>query len=175
MAGIINPEFVSALPIVGDVFEYFNYGVYKQASDKYEELGNDVNITVEDKGVKVILNKVVIDDNVLVASLFVNGQIPSSWNPKVTIVNESTAAIILEANVSDIEIGNEVNIDLDINNFTRGRKTLAKGNWNFNIKAIKGSESNIYEVTKSLNLTDEEINNVDNLTKERVMEVQKEV
>ena len=184
MAGIINPELVSALPIVGDVFEYFNYGVYKQASDKYEELGNDVNITVEDKGVKVILNKVVIDDNVLVASLFVesdkfigydegrnpqdffntdlnifvNGQIPSSWNPKVTIVNESTAAIILEANVSDIEIGNEVNIDLDINNFTRGRKTLAKGNWNFNIKAIKGSESNIYEVNKSLNLTDEEIN-----------------
>ena len=184
MAGIINPELVSALPIVGDVFEYFNYGVYKQASDKYEELGNDVNITVEDKGVKVILNKVVIDDNVLVASLFVesdkfigydegrnpqdflntdlnifvNGQIPSSWNPKVTIVNESTAAIILEANVSDIEISNEVNIDLDINNFTRGRKTLAKGNWNFNIKAIKGSESNIYEVNKSLNLTDGEIN-----------------
>lgn len=184
MAGIINPELVSALPIVGDVFEYFNYGVYKQASDKYEELGNDVNITVEDKGVKVILNKVVIDDDVLVASLFVesdkfigydegrnpqdflstdlnifvNGQIPSSWNPKVTIVNESTAAIILEANVSNIEIGNEVNIDLDINNFTRGRKTLAKGNWNFNIKAVKGSESNIYEVNKSLNLTDEEIN-----------------
>lgn len=184
MAGIINPGLVSALPIVGDVFEYFNYGVYKQASDKYEELGNDVNITVEDKGIKVILNKVVIDDNVLVASLFVesdkfigydegrnpqdflntdlnifvNGQILSSWNPKVTIVNESTAAIILEANVSDIEIGNEVNIDLDINNFTRGRKTLAKGNWNFNIKAIKGSESNIYEVNKSLNLTDEEIN-----------------
>lgn len=91
-------------------------------------------------------------------NIFVNGQIPSSWNPKVTIVNESTAAIILEANVSDIEISNEVNIDLDINNFTRGRKTLAKGNWNFNIKAIKGSESNIYEVNKSLNLTDEEIN-----------------
>lgn len=184
MAGIISPELVSAIPIVGDVFEYFNYGVYKQALDKYEELGNDVNITVEDKGVKVVLNKIVIDDNVLVASLFVesdkfigydegrnsqdflntdlnifvNGQIPSSWNPKVTIVNESTAAIILEANVSDIEIGNEVNIDLDINSFTRGRKTLAKGNWNFNIKAIKGSESNIYEVNKSLNLTDEEVN-----------------
>lgn len=184
MAGIINPELVSAIPIVGDVFEYFNDGVYKQASDKYQELGNDINIAVEDKDVKVILNKVVIDDNILVASILVesdkfigydewrspqdflntdlniliNGEIPSSYNPKVTIVNESTAAIILEANVSDIEIGNEVNIDLDINNFTRGTKTLAKGNWDFNIKAIKGSESNIYEVNKSLNLTDEEIN-----------------
>ena len=184
MAGMINPEIVSAIPIVGDVFEYFNDGVYKQVSDKYQELGNDVNIAVEDKGVKVILNKVVIDDNILVASILVesdkfigydewrspqdflntdlniliNGEIPSSWNPKVTIVNESTAAIILEANVSDIEIGDEVNIDLDINNFTRGRKTLAKGNWDFNIKAIKGSESNIYEVNKSLKLADEEMN-----------------
>lgn len=184
MAGIINPELVSAIPIVGDVFEYFNDGVYKQASDKYEELGNDVNITVEDKGVKVSLNKVVIDDNILVASLLVesdkfigydelrnpqdflntdlniliNGEIPNSWNPKVTIVNESTAAIILEANVSDIDLSSEVNIDLDINNFTRGRKTLAKGNWAFNIKATKGSESNIYEVNKSLKLIDEEVN-----------------
>ena len=184
MAGMINPELVSAIPIVGDVFEYFNDGVYKQASDKYEELGKDVNVTIEDNGVKVTLNKVIIDDNILVASLLVesdkfigydewrspqdflntdlniliNGEIPSSWSPKVTIVNESTAAIILEANVSHIKIGNEVNIDLDINNFTRGRKTLAKGNWDFNIKTIKGSESNIYEVNKSLKLTDEEIN-----------------
>ena len=184
MAGVINPELVSAIPIVGDVFEYFNYGLYKQASDKYEELGKDVNLTIEDNDVKVILNKVIIDDNILVASLLVesdkfigydewrspqdflntdlniliNGEIPSSCNPNVTIVNESTAAIILEANVSEIKIGDEVNIDLDINNFTRGGKTLAKGNWDFNIKAIKGSESNIYEVNKSLKLADEEMN-----------------
>ena len=184
MAGVINPELVSTIPIVGDVFEYFNYGLYKQASDKYEELGKDVNLTIEDNDVKVIVNKVIIDDNILVASLLVesdkfigydewrspqdflntdlniliNGEIPSSCNPNVTIVNESTAAIILEANVSEIKIGDEVNIDLDINNFTRGGKTLAKGNWDFNIKAIKGSESNIYEVNKSLKLADEEMN-----------------
>ena len=184
MAGIINPDIVSAIPIVGDVFEYFNYGVYKQASNKYEELGDDVNITVEDKGVKVTINKVVLDDNILLASLLIesdkfigydesrspqdflnmdlnvliNGEMPSSCGPKVTIVNESTAAAILEVNVSDIYLGNEVNIDLDINNFTRGRKTLAKGSWDFNIKTIKGSESNIYEVNKSLNLINEEIN-----------------
>ena len=184
MAGIINPELVSAIPIVGDVFEYFNDGVYKQASDKYEELGKDVNVTIEDNGVKVTLNKVIIDDNILVASLlvesdkfigydewkspqdflstnvniFINGKTPNTWGEKVTTVNESTAAIILEANVSDINLGNKVNIDLDISNFTREGKTLAKGKWNFNIKAIKGSESNIYEVNKSLKLTDEEIN-----------------
>ena len=184
MAGVINPDIVSAIPIVGDVFEYFNYGVYKQASNKYEELGDDVNITVEDKGVKVTINKVVLDDNILLASLLIesdkfigydesrspqdflnmdlnvliNGEMPSSCGPKVTIVNESTAAAILEVNVSDIDLGNEVNIDLDINNFTRGRKTLAKGSWDFNIKTIKGSESNIYEVNKSLNLINEEIN-----------------
>ena len=155
MAGMISQELVSAIPIVGDVFEYFNEGVYKQASGKYEELGKDVNITVEDNEVKVTLNKVVIDDNVLVASLFVesdkfsgydewrspqdflntdlnvfiSGKIPSSCNAKITIVNESTAAIILEADVSNIKLGNKVKIDLDIDNFTRGEKTLAEGNW----------------------------------------------
>ena len=91
-------------------------------------------------------------------NVLINGEMPSSCGPKVTIVNESTAAAILEVNVSDIDLGNEVNIDLDINNFTRGRKTLAKGSWDFNIKTIKGSESNIYEVNKSLNLINEEIN-----------------
>ncbi len=129
MAGIINPNIVSAIPIVGDIFEYFNDGVYKQASNKYEELGNDVNIIVEDKGVNVTINKVVVDDNILLASLLVesdkfvgydewrspqdflnidlnvliNGEMPSSWGPKVTIVNESTAAVILEVNVSGID------------------------------------------------------------------------
>ena len=53
MAGMISQELVSAIPIVGDVFEYFNEGVYKQASGKYEELGKDVNITVEDNVIKV--------------------------------------------------------------------------------------------------------------------------
>ena len=52
-------------------------------------------------------------------NILINREIPSSWISKVTIVNESTAGIILEANVSNINLGNEVNIDLDINNFTR--------------------------------------------------------
>lgn len=184
MAGIINPEIVSAIPIVGNVFEYFNDGIYKQDLVKYEQLGKDVNIIVEDNGVKVTLNKVVIDDNILVASLFVesdklqgydewrspqdfvnehlnifiDGQLPSNYSTNITIVNERTAAIILEANLSDLEIGSEPKIDININEFTRGHDRIAKGNWKFNVTAIKGSESNIYEVNQNLALTNVNVN-----------------
>lgn len=125
MAGIINPDIVSAIPIVGDVFEYFSEGEYKQASNKYSELGKDVNLSVKDKGVKVTVNKVVVDDNLFIASLFVesdklngydevrspqdfvnetmdilvNGQAPLGYGTNVTIVNDTTAAIILEADI----------------------------------------------------------------------------
>ncbi|MFC3904530.1 DUF4179 domain-containing protein [Clostridium disporicum] len=179
MAGIINPDIVSAIPIVGDVFEYFSEGEYKQASNKYSELGKDVNLSVKDKGVKVTVNKVVVDDNLLIASLFVesdklngydevrspqdfvnetmdilvNGQAPLGYGTNVTIVNDTTAAIILEADISELNLENEINIDLNISEFTRGEKTIAKGNWDFKINTIKGSEANTYEVNREMNLS----------------------
>lgn len=179
MAGIINPEIVSAIPIVGNVFEYFNDGIYKQDLVKYEQLGKDVNITVEDNGVEVTLNKVVIDDNIFVASLliesdklqgydewrspqdfvnehlniFIDGQLAGSYSTNRTIANERTAAIILEADLSDLNIEDESKIDINIDSFTRGKDTIANGKWNFNIKAIKGSDTKTYEVNKTLSLT----------------------
>lgn len=182
--GVVNPKFVSAIPLIGDIFEYYNDGRYKQSSNTYKELGKEVNLTVEDKDVKVTLNKVVVDDNMVMASLmvesdklngyddkknpqdfvdttfdiFIDGEVPSSYKEKVTIINETTAAIILEVNVSDLDLGKEVKINIDIANFTRGKKTIAKGKWDFNIKAIKGSESTTYEVNKGIKLANLSVN-----------------
>ena len=184
MAGIFNPEIVSAIPIIGNIFEYFNDGIYTKNSDKYEELANVINTTVDDNGVKVTLNKVIVDDNIFIASLIVesdkfigydearspqdfiepnfnisiNGDFPTSLSSNVTIVNQSTAAIILECDISKLNLENKVNIDLDISKFTRGKKTLARGKWNFDVKATKGADSTIHQVNDTLQLNDENIN-----------------
>lgn len=184
MAGIFNPEIVSAIPIIGDVFEYFNDGIYTKNSDKYEELANLINTTVDDNGVKVTLNKVIVDDNIFIASFVVesdkfigydetrspqdfiqpnfniniNGEFPSTLLSNVTLVNQSTAAIILECDISRLNLGNEVNIDLDISKFIRGKKTLARGKWNFDVKATKGADSTIHQVNDTLQLNDKNIN-----------------
>lgn len=184
MAGICNPEIVSAIPIIGNMFEYFNNGIYTKNSDKYEELANVINTTVDDNGVKVTLNKVIVDDNIFIASLIVesdkfigydetrspqdflepyfniniNGDFPTTRSSNVTIVNQSTAAIILECDISKLNLENKVNIDLDISKFTRGNKTLARGKWNFDVKATKGADSTIHQVNDTLQLNDENIN-----------------
>ena len=70
-AGTIGFEKVNAYSIIENIFDYFKEGEYKQNLVKYKEIGNDINLTVEDKGIEINLNKLVIDDNVLVASLTV--------------------------------------------------------------------------------------------------------
>lgn len=182
VVGIINPKAVSAIPVLRNVFEYFNDGIYKQNSDKYQEIGNDVNISVDDNNVKVTLNKIIIDDNILMGSLLVesdkllgyeklnkpqdfinaefdisiNGQSPESYGANVTIVDERTAAIVLESDISNLKLDDDVSINLSIKQFTRGKQNIARGYWNFSVKVKKGSEINTHEVNKSLALTDED-------------------
>lgn len=184
LAGVVNTELVSALPLIGDVFEYFDNGTYKQNLGKYEELGKVINTTDEDDGVKVTLNKVIVDDNIFMASLYIesdklmgydelrspqdfvnadfnikiNGKHPSSYGSNVTIVDERTAAIILEVNVDDINLGDEVDIKLGIDYINRGREKIASGNWEFKIKAEKGTDLSAYEVNESLNLKAGDVN-----------------
>lgn len=178
--GITSSYMVRAVSEVGNIFEYFNDGIYKENSEGYKEIGNEIDMIVQDNGVEVTLDKIIVDDNVLLASLIVksdkligydeinkpqdfineelyisiNGESPSYYKTNVTIVDEETAAIVLESNVSNINLDDEVNVNLSIGKFTRGKKTIAKGNWDFNVKIKKGDEINEYDVNKSLRLSD---------------------
>ena len=183
MIGIINPDIVSAIPIVGNVFDYFNDGIYKQFADKYEELGQLINTSVVDNDVTVTLNKVVVDDNLFIASMiiqsdkfigfdelrspqdFINpdfkvlidGELPSVQGANVTVVDERTAAVVLECDISKIDLSDKVKINLSMKNVYRSGKKLAKGNWSFDIKTTKGEDSKVYNIDQDLTLSDTKV------------------
>lgn len=175
-AGTIGFEKVNAYSIIENIFDYFKEGEYKQNLVKYKEIGNDINLKVEDKGIEINLNKIVIDDNILVASLTVksdklrgydntekirdfidmeydlqvNGESPQSDGINVSMIDEKTAAVILEADVSRIILDDLVNIDFNIRRITRGSKKIASGKWDFSVKVNKGDEVTAYEINKNL-------------------------
>lgn len=183
MFGIINPDIVSAIPIVGNVFNYFNDGIYKQSADKYEELGQLINTSVVDNDVTVTLNKVVVDDNLFIASMiiqsdkflgfdelrspqdfiypdfevWIDGELLSSQWSNVTVIDERTAAVVLEGDISRIELNDEVKINLSMKYVSRGNNVLARGDWPFDIKATKGADSKVYNIGQDLTLNDTKV------------------
>lgn len=183
MIGIINPDIVTAIPIVGNVFDYFNDGIYKQSADKYEELGQLINTSVVDDDVTVTLNKVVVDDNLFIASMiiqsdkflgfdelrspqdfiypdfevWIDGEVPSTQWSNVTVIDERTAAVVLEGDISKIDLNDEVKINLSMKNVSRGYNVLARGDWPFDIKATKGADSKVYNISQDLTLNDTKV------------------
>lgn len=183
MLGIINPDIVSAIPIVGNVFDYFNDGMYKQSADKYEELGQLINTSIVDDGVTVTLNKVVVDDNIFIASMiiqsdkflgfdelrspqdfinpefevWIDGEFLSAQRSNVTVIDEKTAAVVLECDISRLELNDEVKVNLSMKNVSRSGNILARGDWPFDIKATKGSDSKVYNIGQDLTLKDTKV------------------
>ena len=71
LIAVINPKLVSAIPIVSSIFEYINSNHSGESVDKYENLLDSVNMNIEKNGVKITLDKSAIDDNILVATFYV--------------------------------------------------------------------------------------------------------
>lgn len=182
-AGIINPEIVSAIPIINRVFEYFNDTGMGYNVDKYKELGKVINETIDKDGVKITLDQIIIDDNNLMASftvesevlggyenknnpgdffrpnfnLKVNGETPSSWGQTVTIINETKGAVVLKADISNIKLNEEIKLDLGIRGIERGWDILSEGNWEYNIKTIKDIKSESYTGDRSIKVDEGEL------------------
>jgi len=180
VAGIINPEIVSAIPIVNRVFGYFEgYSI-----DKYQELGEVINQTIEKNGTKITLDQILVDDNIFMASITVesealkgfdsnnknpedffypdfelkiNGERSKNWRSKVKIINETKGVAILEAGIGDIKLENDLKIDLDIGGIERAGKTIANGKFKYNIKTTKGIESQIYKSDRKIKVDGGEI------------------
>lgn len=187
VAGVINPEIVSAIPIVNRVFGYFEgYSI-----DKYQELGEVINQTIEKNGTKITLDQIIVDDNMFMASITVesddlkgfdrnnndqgdffypdfelkiNGEGPRSWGSKVKIINETKGVAILEADIGDIKLEEDLKIDLDIRGIERSGKIIVNGKFKYNIKTTKGIESEIYTGDKKIKVDGGEFG-VDSLIK----------
>lgn len=169
--GVVNPQIVSAIPIVNKVFEYFDNSKFGYALDKYEELGEVINKTIDKDGTKITLDQIVVDDNIFMASITVesenlkgyaedknqgdffnpdfylkiNGHRANQMHSTVEIINESKGVAILYADVSDIKLKDKLKIDLDIRDITRGIEVIANGSWKYNINTTKGINSESYD------------------------------
>lgn len=181
LIAVINPKLASAIPIVSSIFEYISSNNSGESVNKYENSLDDVNIDVEKNGVKINLNKLAIDDNILVATFYIesdklagydlskpagdfmnlemnmtiNGESPSSYGATVSIVNENKGAVMIEANVSNIDLEEDINIQFDINQIVRSGKKIASGPWKMNINTVKGINSKVYLSDEFINIKGE--------------------
>ncbi|MGL5084721.1 MAG: DUF4179 domain-containing protein [Clostridium sp.] len=194
--GIINPEIVSAIPIVNRVFGYFDNSGLGFTTNKYEELGEVINKTIEKNGTKITLDQILVDDNTFIASftvesealrgfedlknpgdfikpdirLSINGDSPRSWDDAVTIISETKGAVLLKADISTMNLKDNLEIDINIRNIDRGHDTLVKGNFEYKIKTKKGIKSETYTGDKKLKVDGGE-NWVDSLVTTQVSNV----
>ncbi|MGL4107550.1 DUF4179 domain-containing protein [Clostridium sp. LP20] len=170
LVAMINPKLVSAIPIVSSIFEYITSNNLGEPTNKYENLLDSKNINVEKDGVKVTLDNLAIDDNILVVTLYIesdklegydlskaagdflnlemdmkiNGESPSSYSPTVNIINENKGAVIIEADVSKIDFEDAVNLNLNINKIIREGRNIATGPWELKINTTKEKSLKVY-------------------------------
>ena len=183
VVGVINPEIVSAIPIVNRAFDYFSNSNYKTSIEKYKEVGEVINKTIEKDGAKVTLEEFVLDDNILVATfiveseslkgyeevrspadffnldlrILINGESPKSWGPRTTIISDTKGAVILTADISEMKLEGDIKVDLNVRGITRGKKTLAKGPWDYNILTANSIESEKYSGDKAVKVEGGEV------------------
>ncbi len=163
--GVINPEIVRAIPILGRALDVFDSSTFGSSTEKYVNLAKETELVVEDKNVKVTLSDVIVDENICMLGLIIesdalkgfkgknqsdfinidsditlNGKVVDGINHKASKIDDRTGAIVLTANTSELKLDNNVKIDLKISRI-RGKKEVS-GNWDFKVKVnkVKGSK-----------------------------------
>lgn len=167
--GIMNPKAVSAIPLIGSIFSHFS-DVDK--IDKFEDFSQSVNKTVESNGVKVTVNDIALDNNILaitttivgedidgakgiMGNIYLDGHLMKSRNNKYVKIDDKTTEYILYGNVSDIKLGDEVNIEIDFKYIDD-----IKGDWNLKFSTNKekaNSLSKTIEVNEKIKLPTSEL------------------
>ena len=133
---VFNPELVRAIPVVGEVFKSFNSTLFGEPTGKFQGIGIGVGEVVEDNGMKVLLDEVILDENVVMMTLVVEGDFLKGFTGKnegdffsldsnlmvndkevsptinVRKLEENKGAVILTANVAKLNIKEKANIKL---------------------------------------------------------------
>lgn len=173
--GVINPEIVRAIPILGRALDVFDSSTFGRPTEKYVNLGKETELVVEDKNVKVTLSDVIVDENICMLGLIIesdalkgfkgknqsdfinidsditlNGEVVDGIGHKAIKIDDRTGAIVLSANTSDLKLDNNVKVNLKISNI-RGEKEVS-GNWDFKVKVNKVKDSKRISINKSHNI-----------------------
>lgn len=165
-AGVISPELVSAIPGINKVFESFNTTLFGEPTEKYAEAATYIGESKVSNGTKITLEEIILDETKVMVSLtvesdflrgyedknegdffwiddriLVNGHPPQSVSARVKIIDDNKGAVIIDANISEFNIGETAKVEIPIRGIGRGEKYL-EGKWNFNleVKKIDGSK-----------------------------------
>ena len=181
--GVINPQFVSAVPGLNKVMESFHEELFGGSLQKYSDISTIVGSTVIDKGISITFEEFVFDENNIMATFMVTGEEVTNLkdgitgldgiffadgkeirgNSKVQRINPTTAMVILEKNIAEKNIADNSKIKLKIRGVESNSESL-KGKWDF---AIDGEKTKGQRIKSDVQV---KINNNDTLNiKEVVM------
>lgn len=153
--GITKPEFVQAIPIIGSIFKDFKYDVQGKQLKNFEEFATSVNKTIDNNGVKITINDIAIDDNIVAITMTIqadsidqfinkdiaggpnlNGKHIESYSVQDKKINDNTMEVIIHGNISEMNLTE--NIDMELNICRVGNVT---GAWDFKFKTTKNGTS----------------------------------
>lgn len=63
---LTNPAIADSIPMIQEIVDYFSHNeksLYKSDKDDFENLGKDLKLTVNDKGIEFTIDSVSVDDN----------------------------------------------------------------------------------------------------------------
>lgn len=173
--GLSQPTVINALKEMGESFNEFSQYVFGGTTEKFQEVANGIGVSKVDKDSVITIEEAVLDDNLLLMTLKVeseflegyeglnesdffnldyrlrvNHKIPKSTNAlRVRKIDETTGAIIIEADLSTINLEDEATIELRVNRMTRGYDYF-EGKWNFKFKVAKlGEKEEIHPHVKA--------------------------
>jgi Domain of unknown function (DUF4179)/Family of unknown function (DUF5643) len=181
--GLIEPQFVSAIPVVNKVFDYFNKSNIGYSTEKYSELSEVINKSIEKNGMKITLSEIAIDDNKFIASFIVesealrgfesdksendffvlnhrlniNGERSRGGYYEIRKIDDNKGVIVLIEDISNINLPENLKVDLEIREVERAGKVIAKGPWIYNINTVKEINSEVYKGNKSIKVEGGEV------------------
>ncbi len=165
--GVYNPDVVKAIPNIQSIFKLIKYGNMGESFNKFEQFSTSVNKSAEKSGIKITIDEIAIDDNTLaitsvvegnnlkenvgyMGSIKLNGKLLRSRSNKDKKLDDNKLMMVTYANISDLDLPDEVEVDLDI--VWLGD---IKGPWNFKFsvsKTDRPTNSKVIKLDKALKI-----------------------
>lgn len=173
---VTHPNIAMAIPGVKSIFKLIGYSYRGENFEKLQEFSNSINQTVENNGIKVTIDEVTINDNILAITSTVEGNNIKNddkfgkslieevrYHQLISLngkhlshmvenkkIDDNTLVTMTYANISDIDLEEVVDVDIDI-------KSIGEvyGSWNFKFqvsKANKETNSKVINVDKTIKI-----------------------
>ncbi|MGL5330863.1 MAG: DUF4179 domain-containing protein [Peptostreptococcaceae bacterium] len=174
--GVVNPEIIRAMPIIGKVIEGFDSSTFGSPMDKYIKYSEGVEISVTDKDTTISITDFIIDENIYMIGLnvesdvlsgyegknerdfvnvseeiIINGKRPTGLNQISRQIDDTKGAVILSGNIADLNIEDKAKVKVNISSINQGMKEVS-GNWEFKFEGDKVGGSQIIDINKEYDI-----------------------